>query len=32
MPDDQYDEEKKHREFRVDSNGKILQKEKRLGI
>jgi hypothetical protein len=28
MPDDQYDEEKKHREFRVDSNGKILRKRK----
>jgi hypothetical protein len=28
MPDDQYDEEKKHQEFRVDSNGKILRKKK----
>ena len=28
MPDDQYDEEKKHQEFRVDSNGKILRKRK----
>jgi hypothetical protein len=28
MPDDQYDEEKKHQESRVDSNGKILRKRK----
>ena len=28
MPDDQEDEEKKEQEFRVDSNGKILQKRK----
>ena len=28
MPDDQYDEEKKHQEFRVDLNGKILRKRK----
>jgi hypothetical protein len=33
MPDDQYDEEKKHQEFRVDSNEQnFTKKNKRLGI